>query len=661
MPYAYDLIETTWIPLPDGRQLAARMWLPQVQEPVPAILEYLPYRKGDGTAPRDETTHTVFATEGYACIRVDIAGTGDSEGVFDDEYSEQELSDGEAVLAWIAAQDWCDGSIGMIGISWGGFNGLQLAYRQPEALKAVVSVASTTDRYADDIHYMGGCLLSDNANWGSQMFAYQSRPSDPENRPDWREDWIKRLEDMPFMAADWLRHQTRDGQWKHGSVCEDFSRIKAPVLAITGWADAYVNAPPRLAAEMTAPAKALIGPWEHRYAHIAKLDPADFHGEVLAWFGKWLKGEETGAEALPDYRTYMQEHFNPTMQNKPRQGRWVAEAAWPSPNVQERVMPLGNNGFAEAPATGTRLVRNPATLGQASGYFCAGMRFDNELPGDQAVDDAVSACFDTEPLEAPLEILGRPRVKVSFSVDRPVAQLVARLCDVSPEGISQRITFRPLNLTHRNSHEVPEMLVPGEQYEAEIVLNECAHHLRVGHRLRLALSTSYWPIVWPAPEAAEVTLHLEDCALVLPERRVSQEIAPQNPGAPRPYPTLQGEQLRPAGGRSDTKVQEDGTLVLDTFDDYGKAVDPYHGLTVGSHVSMHYAIHPEDPTSATFASDWQFTFERGDWQVQIDTENKMTCDADAFHLWRRVVAREGREGAEVLVKEWQESIPRGFL
>ncbi|MGR3621365.1 CocE/NonD family hydrolase [Pseudophaeobacter sp.] len=661
MPLAYDLIETTWIPLPDGRRLAARMWLPQVERAVPAILEYLPYRKGDGTAPRDETTHTVFAGEGYACIRVDIAGTGDSEGVFDDEYSEQELSDGEAVLAWIAAQDWCDGSIGMIGISWGGFNGLQLAYRQPEALKAVVSVASTTDRYADDIHYMGGCLLSDNANWGSQMFAYQSRPSDPENRPNWRQDWIKRMEEMPFMAADWLRHQTRDEQWKHGSVCEDWSAIRAPVLAITGWTDAYVNAPPQLAANLKVPAKALIGPWEHRYAHIAKLDPADFHGEVLGWFDKWLKGEDTGAEALPDYRTFMQEHFNPSLQNKPRQGRWVAEADWPSPNVQDRMMYLGPEALEDAPTSGQRSVSNPATLGQASGYFCAGMRFDNELPGDQTTDDALATCFDTAPLAQPLEILGRARLRVAFSVDRPVAQLVARLCDVSPEGVSQRISFRPLNLTHRDSHETPELLVPGQRYEAEIALNECAHHLRAGHQLRLALSTSYWPIVWPAPEAAEVTLYLEGCSLTLPERRFAQEIAPQNPGAPRPYPTLQSEQLRAPGGRSETRTLPDGALVLDTFDDYGKAVDPYHGMTVGSHVSMHYAIHPDDPASASFASDWQFTFQRGDWQVQIDTENKVTCDAREFHLWRRVTAREGAAGAEVLVKEWRESIPRGFL
>ena len=364
----YQITETEhlWIPLPDGRRLAARMWLPEGTGPFPAILEYLPYRKRDGTAPRDATTHPVFAAQGYACVRVDIAGSGDSDGRFDDEYSEQELSDGEAVLDWIASQHWSSGKVGMIGISWGGFNGLQMAYRRPEALKAVVSVASTVDRYADDIHYMGGCLLSDNTNWASQMFAYMTRPLDPVLRPDWRSEWLGRIEDLPFMAADWLRHPTRDGFWKHGSICEDWSAITAPVLAITGWADAYVNAPPAIAAKMTgAPAKALMGPWEHRYAHISQIEAADFHGEVLRWFDQYLKGEQAGADSLPDYRVFMQEFTPPSPKNVPQNGRWVAEEVWPSPSVSEVVWPLAEEGFAPDPQAGTARVKSPATVGQA--------------------------------------------------------------------------------------------------------------------------------------------------------------------------------------------------------------------------------------------------------------------------------------------------------
>jgi uncharacterized protein len=656
-----QIIENQWIALPDGRRLAARMWLPAGTGPFPAILEYLPYRKRDGTAARDETTHRVFAEAGYACVRVDIAGTGDSEGQFDDEYSEQELSDGEAILNWIADQEWCDGTIGMIGISWGGFNALQLAYRRPEVLKAVVSVASTADRYADDIHYMGGCLLSDNANWSSQMFAYLSRPADPELRGDWRADWIARMENLPHLAAEWMRHPTRDAFWRHGSVCEDWSRINVPVLAITGWADSYVNTPALLVEKLSCPTKALVGPWEHRYAHISKLGAADFHSEVIGWFDRWLKGEENGAEDLPDYRTFMQEHFNPVTTNGPRSGRWIAESEWPSANVKPQILHLGLGGLQAQPATGTATIATPAHVGQTSGYFCPGMRIDNELTRDQAADDALSVCFDTNILGVPLELLGRAELRIAFSVDTPTAQIMARLCDVSPDGVSQRITYRPLNLTHHASHETPESLVPGQKYTATITLNECAYRLRAGHRLRLALSNSYWPIVWPSAQPTQITLQLEDCQLTLPVRHVTSEIDPANPGAVRDHPTLQSDILRPTAGTSDRKLLADGTVVLETFDDYGKTRDPYHGMENGSHVALRYAIHPDDPTTARYESQWNFTYGRGDWQVEIDTASTMTSDAENFYLHRKLRATEGADKTEVLTKEWSETIPRGLL
>ncbi len=665
-----NVIENEWIVLPDGRRLAARLWLPVQKTPTPAILEYLPYRKRDGTGPRDETTHTVFAANGYACVRVDIAGTGDSEGLFDDEYSEQELSDGEAILDWIASQSWCDGNIGMIGISWGGFNGLQLAYRRPLALKAVVSIASTTDRYADDIHFMGGCLLSDNANWAAQMFAYLSRPADPELRPDWRKDWIKRMENLPDLAGDWLTHPTRDAFWKHGSVCEDWSRIKIPVLAITGWADAYVNTPLILVENLKASTKALIGPWEHRYPHISKIDPADVHSEIIGWFDRWLKDEANGVENLPDFRFFMQEHYEPTKANKPRKGRWAAEGSWPSKNVKEQVFYLNGDSLngdspngdklADSQKSENRVIKTPAHVGLSSGYFCPGMRIDNELPSDQAADDRLCCCFDLL-LDAPLEILGRPRLKLTFRVDQPVAQIVARLCDVAPNGVSQRISYRPFNLTHHNSHENPEPLAFGQTYEVEFELNACAHRLRAGHVLRLALSTSYWPIVWPAPRPVEITLDCAGCHLTLPVRNAEVEIEPASPSAPEPFPVLASEVLRPSCGTSQQKVKETGHVTLDSFDDFGMTRDPYHGLISGSHVGMHYAIHPDHPTSAEMTADWQFQFQRTDWQVQINTHLRMHCDETNFYLHRKLQAFEGADETEVLSKEWSRTIPRGLL
>ena len=699
----------TWIELADGRKLAARLWRPETDTPVPAILEYLPYRKRDGTAPRDATTHPVFAAAGYACIRVDIAGTGDSDGVFDDEYSEQELRDGEQVIAWIARQPWCDGNVAMIGISWGGFNGLQLAFRRPPALKAVVTCCSTVDRYADDIHYMGGCLLTDNFNWGAQMLAYQSRPPDPALRDDWRERWIERIETLPFLAARWLDHPTRDAYWRHGSVCEDWHAIEAAVLAIGGWADAYVNAPPALAANLSVPAKALMGPWEHKFPHIARIDPADFHAEVIRWFDRWLKGERNGAEELPAYRAFIGEHDEaPSSLYGPRAGRWVGEAAWPSPNVGSRTLHLGISsdtlshrraassdaesqppppGADEMPAaphtiskpkysetprrgpsagtlsaepgTGERVVPTPHHVGIAAACFCPGMRIDNELAADQAPDDAASACFDTDALEAPLELMGRPVVEIAFSVDRPVAQLCFRLCDVAPGGVSQRITYRAFNPAHHAGREAPAALKPGRTYRAHIALNECAHRLRIGHRLRLAVSTSYWPVIWPAPAAAEVTLHLARCRLILPERRAADEIDPAAPGRPAEFPVQAAEPLREPVNRTERRIAPDGTHVLETFDDFGASRDLEHGLENGSHVEQRYSIHPDDPLSARHEARWRHEFRRGDWSVRIDTESVMTSDAASFHLAREVTAWEG--DTIVIARRWGENVPRGLL
>ena len=166
--------------MPDGVKLAAKLWLPAdaVHDPVPAILEYIPYRKRDSMRSRDAQIYSYFAGNGYAGVRVDIRGSGDSEGVLEDEYLQQELDDGVAILNWLEQQPWCNGTVGMIGISWGGFNGLQIAAMRPPQLKAIITASSTDDRFADDVHHMGGCLLGDNLSWASTMLSYNSCPPD---------------------------------------------------------------------------------------------------------------------------------------------------------------------------------------------------------------------------------------------------------------------------------------------------------------------------------------------------------------------------------------------------------------------------------------------------------------------------------------------------
>ena len=659
MPPVPRITEHLWIPLADGRRLAARLWLPARDVPVPAILEYLPYRKRDGTAARDATTHRVFAASGYACLRVDVAGSGESDGLFDDEYSERELSDGEAAIEWIARQPWCDGRVGMIGISWGGFNSLQLAFRRPPALKAIVTVCSTADRYRDDTHFMDGCLLTDNFGWSAQMTASLTRPPDPALRADWRARWLERIDNLPFLAAVWQRHPLRDCYWKHGSVCEDWAAIRTPTLAVGGWADPYINAPPALAASLRAPAKALVGPWEHRYPHISQIGPVDFHGEVLRWFDRWLRGVQNGAEGLPGLRAFMQEHDAPSPVCEPRSGRWIGEETWPSAGIARRTLHLSGAGLAQEPGTGKCRVCSPLQVGRAAGHWCPGMRIGGELPGDQAVDDAMSACFDTPALDAPLELLGRAEAEIAFSADRPAAQLCLRLCDVDPGGVSQRIAYRAVNLAHDCGHDAAAPLRSGHIYRTRIALNNCAHRLRPGHRLRLAVSTSYWPVVWPAPELGTVTLHLAECRLILPERRVATDMDPAAPAAPRPFPRPDAEVLRVPAYHVEYRLEDDGTHVRERSDDFGMTRDPDHGLESASRVVQRYAIRPGDPLSARHEVHWRCDLRRDDWSVRIDSGNAMTCDAETFVLEQTV--RACQDDVVVRERRWREDIPRGFL
>jgi putative CocE/NonD family hydrolase len=632
-------IEHLWITLSDGRRLAARLWLPADAEarPVPAIFEFLPYRKRDGTALRDEINYPAFARAGYAGVRVDIAGSGDSDGQLSDEYSEDELASGVELIKWIAMQPWCSGAVGMIGISWGGFNGLQIAMRRPAALKAIVTVCSSADRYADDIHYMGGCLLSDNFNWAAQFTAYMTRPPDPLLRDDWHEVWRQRIEALPFLAAQWLGHQRRDAYWQRGSVCEDWNAIRCAVLAIGGWADAYSDTPAQLLAQLSAPVRALVGPWEHKTPNLAKIAPGvDYHGEVVRWFDRWLKGADNGAEALPAYRVYLQDFEQPCPTYGPQPGRWVAEPSWPSPNVAPLELHLAKGKLQENPGSGSVDVASPQHLGDAAGHFCPGMRVDNDLADDQRRDDALSLCFDGAPLSGAIDVLGAPEVELSFACDRPQALLALRLCDVATNGGSMRVSYLPFNLTHRDGHAAPSILDPGQRYRLRIPLKHCGHRFAAGHRIRLAVSTTYWPVVWPSPEAARVTLHLEGCRLILPVRAATAADGCGELPPPPPIAAPAARILRKPESRTTREVLDDGTNVLTYFDDFGEQQHPWHGLAVHSVVRQTYAIRADDPLSARAQTRWTYAFSRGNWRVRIDSENEMTSNRH----WEETVPRD---------------------
>ena len=658
-------IENLFITLSDGCRLAARIWLPADAErnPVPAILEYLPYRKRDGTAERDHLTHPYFAGNGYACIRVDMRGSGESDGLLDDEYLKQEQDDCLEVLKWIAAQPWCTGSIGMIGISWGGFNGLQVAARRPAELKAVISLCSTDDRYADDIHFMGGCLLNDNLQWASVMLGYMSRTPDKALLGEaWREVWLKRLNHQPLLVAHWLRHQRRDELWKHGSICEDWSAITCPVYLVGGWADGYSNTISRMLAHLQCPKKGLIGPWAHKYPHFAKPGPQiGFLQESLRWWDKWLKGIETGIMDEPEYRVWMEEPERPLAYYDERPGRWVAEPQWPSPNIEVRTLALNAGGrLAEKPeAESLAETLSPQSVGEGCGAWC-GFGIGPERPLDQRVDDGRSLCFDSEPLPARLEIMGAPQVTLELSVDRPAAFVAVRLNEIAPDGAVTRITYGLLNLTHRDSHEHPTALVPGERYRVTVVLNDIAHGFAAGNRIRVAVSTSYWPLVWPSPEPVTLKIFTGASRLELPVREPRGEDAKLRPfAASEGAEPLAKTYHRPSKGRR--WIERDIGAGISTYcieEDMGRSTIEHIGLETDFVQRESYRIRDDDPLSAEIEIVYSIAIGRGDWKTRSETRTVMRADKSHFIIEASLDAYEGDK--QLVRRRWNERIPRDF-
>ena len=646
------------IPLPDGTRLSARVWMPERAEsvPFPAILEYLPYRKTDGTAARDHGMHLHFAKAGYVCLRVDRRGCGDSEGLFDDEYSEQELQDGVAVINWIAAQPWCNGNVGMQGISWGGFNGVQIAARAPEPLKAVISIGTTVDRYHDDIHYKGGIQLSENIGWAATVSSWFSMPPDPElvghNR--WREMWIERLENAPFLASTWMRHPDRDAYWKHGSICEDYGALKAPVLVLGGLHDGYRNAMAAMVEGLKAPVKGIAGPWSHKYPNISTIGPSiDYLGEALRWWDHWLKGIDTGADSDAAYRAYVMESVKPDPSLDFRPGRWIGLPEGPDDCTRQETLPLGNGVLGKNEPFSACLETDLACGRNCGEFFPFGFG-PGELPGDQTHDDVLSLCFDSAPRTAAGDMIGAPSVKLTIAADKPRAQVIVRLCDLRPDGTSALITLGLLNLRHRDGFDTARTLTPGTFYDVSLDLDQVAYHLPEGHKLRLAVSSSYWPYCWPEGEAA--TLTVTAGALTIPwldaEKAGPCAFDPPVEMEKRAY-----AQLKKGAERKDwVEDAETGRMTLEIFGDHGRQKDIETGLVTESSVSEKWEVTRGDSASAKVEIIWTRSLGRDDWEVSSKVTTRMRGETDYFVVEQRLEAFEGSD--RVIDRLMTDRIPR---
>ena len=663
-------IEHVWIPLSDGVRLAARVWLPEDAEasPVPAVLEYLPYRKNDGTAPRDNVRQPELAAFGYAAVRVDIRGSGDSDGLMLDEYLAQELEDAVEVIAWLAEQPWCSGSVGMRGISWGGFNALQVAALRPPQLKAIISVCSTDDRYADDIHYHGGCVLgSDMLSWATTMLSHGARPPDPRYVGDgWREAWLERLEVTPFVEA-WLGHQRRDAYWKHASVGEDIGALDCAVYMVGGWDDAYRDAILRVLAEYNGPKKGLIGAWGHVYPDQGRpAAPVDFLGEAVRFWDHWLKGIDNGIMDEPMLRAFIRETGDDPPKRAERIGHWVGEEVWPSPDIHRRGVGLrGDERLGDVAGEAPELldlgekqhvIKGSQTAGlEAGAYMGSGVIED--LPGDQRREDGLALCYTSAPLTQPVTVLGQAALHLDLAVDKPSAVVAVRLCEVTPSGYSRLVARGLLNLTHRDGHEHPVPMQPGERICVPVTLSAAGHTFAEGSRLRVAVSPTYWPRAWPSAEPVAMTVFTGPASFLdLPVR------------SPRPdddeVPHFVTDDVTgpdsPTGG-GHRRVTHDWVTGRSELVSWGdkQVTHVAGGLELVEDSLDRFTIVEGDPLSAQVECERSSEIARGDWRVRIETFATMTSDAERFLVTNAVDAYEG--DVRVVSRRWVKEIPRDHV
>ncbi|MEI7761110.1 MAG: CocE/NonD family hydrolase [Thermoleophilia bacterium] len=665
-PRAIEVRGPVWIPLPDGTRLHARIWLPTDadEQPVPAVIEYGPYRLSDGTVGSDEQQMRWFAGHGYAGMRIDIRGTGESSGLCTDEYTRQETLDGVEAIAWIAEQPWCSGAVGIIGYSWTGFNGLQIAALRPPALKAVVTGYSTDDRYTDDVHYRGGLIdAMDMLHWSVCMQGWQARPPVPAIYGDgWREAWRERLELDPWITH-WMSHQHRDDYWRRGSACEDFDQIDVPVMCIAGWADGYTDSAFRVLVGARGPRKAVIGPWGHvDPIHGPPAPQVGILSEATRFWDRWLRGIDSGIDDDPMLVAYEQDPVRPAAIISERPGRWISEDTWPSPRLVDRAFILGDGTLASGMTDETVVtVASTQTVGLDGGVWCADGR-SADLAIDQRREEAFSACFTSEPFDEDFAILGHAVAHLALTADRPVAMVSLRLSEVLTDGSSLLVTRAQLNLCHRNGNHAPTAVVPGEEMQIRLPLDSMAHRFRAGSRLRVAISPCYWPWAWPSPEPVTLGIRTGASSIVLPTRparvedAVMRELDP--PAEPAAVPI---EMLRSGSGGARTVTYNQGTGRTDlVFDwDIGGAWKFENGLIWEDSSVTTLSITDGDPLSAEVVVENTSLYEDGDRTVEIVCRGAMSCTADDFLVTSQLDVREN--GRRMFSRAWDCRFPRDHM
>jgi uncharacterized protein len=646
-------MEQASIPMKDGVRLAATLYMPDGAKPgekFPALLEYLPYRKDDGTAAGDYPKHAYFARRGYVGVRVDIRGFGASEGVPPErEYSEQEQVDAEQIIAWLARQPWCNGNVGMFGISWGGFTAMQMAMRHPPALKAILAVHATAELFHDDVHYVDGMAHVDEFELNMDMA--EGWVGAPEYSLD--EKVLGPRFDSPPWSLLYLKHQ-HDGPFWRERV-RPLSEITTPTFLIGGLQDGYRDNVTDMLMKSKAPIKAIVGPWNHSFPNEPDFGPkVEWRDQAVLWFDYWLKGRATGVLDDPRLVIFVQ-HWHPpdpTLQEVP--GEWRREDVWPPKDATDTTLYLHDNHTLEATAgvQATHRLKYIPTVGVEAGFWWG------ELLSDPRPVDAFSLVYDSMPLEHEVAILGRPHALLRASATAPLADWFARLSDVAPDGTVTQITGAGLNGAQRESMSEPRDLEPGKVYALDIEMHLTSWIFPRGHRVRVAISNALWPMVLPTPYSMTTALVLGGdggSRIVLPVVPLHGEAAPEfSP----PQPSEERTDIKNEGfpWPGDWTVERDEAHQKTTVHWKGKDGYEYPWGTENDFESLTYEgddAHPETcsvdgEAESVFALKGRTLVWRGHLLVTTDQKN-------FYYKYTRELLKDRQV---IKSKTWQETIPR---
>jgi uncharacterized protein len=652
-------IEEIWITMKDGTKLAADKYTLKANKGkrLPVVLEYIPYRKDQGR-PRSLSTYSYFLDREYIFVRVDIRGSGRSEGkVVDGEYSEQEQLDGEEIIDYLSKQKYSNGSVAMFGISWGGFNGLHMAMRKPKALKTIITMMSTDDIYEDDVHFMDGIMHVD--AYELMMDIDNIVPGNPEYKIG--EDYFKNRFDTEPWLLKYKRQQVDGPFWDRASLNTDFTAIDIPVFVVGGYYDGYRDFVPKMIQNADVPVKAILGPWNHSFPHSAYPEPAiEWREMAVRWLDQWCRGEDTGILDEPSVYYYQRDWHAPGLDLEEIPGSWYTSDKWPE--TVDSLLYLNQNFDLVATPNDFKhsLAYNPSAGIEGSGSV---MWWGDWAP-DQKSTDAQSLVYDSKPMSEDLEIVGFPHLTLQTSVDAPAANWIVRMSDVAPNGQVTLITGAGFNANHVESSAKPIQLESGKRYEINIELHVASWTFEKGHKVRVSINNAQWPMFWPSQYNMTSTIWSDDKVKSVFKLPVLKNPTPMKKPFPKPasgpimegYKSLAYETL--SGYAEIKEIIRNPRTKTTTLIATNSSSDQYPWAIHHSSDSLVYTLSDNDPAHCSAQSTYSVSIEQAGRFLNLKGILSLTSDEKTFYYrYKRILEENGKV---IRVKEWKEDIPRAW-